>query len=397
MKVNWGYVVSAGILILILVVIVLSVVIYESQLKNGVKGSECIKDTDCAPGYVCFNGNCDNSCGNNSQCSGTNICYLSHCTPKQCTTNTDCEPNEACVKYGPSLDVIGNQVQYSYCTPSGFAPVWPNGATGCKSNSDCFNVTVGSSTQSVLLCGATGTCVQCQGDQDCNLGIGQHCDVPRGICTFSCAGNGDCSSGTQYCRPGPNAGFCCPTNNGIPTNLNCTGASSVCTGTAPFCVNGTCSCMAGNYFDVCNVDSDCSSGACLEGVCAQGAPPPGVTGCLYNYGTGKKLSCPSQDAPYCVNGVCSISKLGMYCGVNTNICIKEAVNGNPAANGPCQAVDCTSAGLTGITGYTFCKQYVDPSAYSCVNSLCIPGPGLYGAFCDISNSCSGGLVCAPPV
>jgi hypothetical protein len=178
---------------------------------------ECQVNGDCAdPGNpFCVLGRCE-ECATTADCGAASACNpASHnCDPK-CTTNGDCQNQDAT----PLCDVPSGTC-VGCVTPSDCAPGEPFCVGGlcaeCSTNQDCgvaspiCDPTRGRCVECIVTsqCGAGFACqdqhceAKCATNQDCTNGDNPVCDLASGQCV-ECLINGDCQQQDQpFCSPG---------------------------------------------------------------------------------------------------------------------------------------------------------------------------------------------------
>lgn len=259
----------------------------------------CNSNRDCEVGEVCKNQQCiPIICNNDQNCQGSQLCYLNKCIPKHCRSNLDCYSQEACVK-GKCTRILEN----------------------CTSKCDC---------PKGLKC-SKQKCVQCSDSNDCKPG--ETCF--QGVCTNDC-NRYPCDIGLT-CIDGKS----CAKNDGICGKL-CTARSDCQYSNCNNCVNSYCNITKGKFNEKCTDNLDCKKGlVCKLGVCTYPQ-----SNCVVNSDCKNLL-------PYCSNGICSASQVGMTC---------NSIQG--------------------------CGQ-----GLYCVNSKCRINPGSYGDKCVISSDCMNYMNC----
>jgi hypothetical protein len=169
------------------------VVTCSNVCTTGAVGSSCMNNNQCATGYCdnayygqCTNGSLNSYCGDDTGCQSAFFCdtyinYTYQCTPRPCTSNSQCV-----------ADGLGN-----YCGVNGAGvSMCTNGAIGVSCNSD-------TQCDSPNVCSPTNRCVAIEGDA-CTTGTGclsGFCNSLNGTCSAGtpgsvCGSNSDCNTYT---------------------------------------------------------------------------------------------------------------------------------------------------------------------------------------------------------
>ena len=306
-----------------------------------------------------------------------NLCGIKLGDPG-CTTTPECIAG-VCITTGPNLDKCEPCASDTNCAT-------PTPACNLTTN-DCVQCTQTSSTActgTTPLCGATDTCVACNGDngttatETCPV-AGPYC-AGTGAC-IKCTANSQCTTGTH---PGPicntTTGACgntCTTDAQCGAGNWCDEAVAKCTPTLPNAtpiptdgphtnptLNGTCTAAAATLV--------CASGVCdpTGNVCGIELGDPGCT-----------------TTPECINGVCITT------GPNTGKC--EPCAGDISCEAPTPACDptsntcvqCTTTNGTACTGMTPVCSATDVCVQCVIDANCPTGT------CNpVTNTCTGGTM-----
>jgi len=256
----------------------------------------CDRNSDCAFPTICDNGICNKppittvicpeplelvngeiclprrTCERKTDCSKLETCVDNSCKPP-CSENTDCKPGEIC-----SVSKI--------C-------ISPKPCSNCTVGEFCFNE----------ICHP----IECITEDDCPrekslcaLGI---CNRPFPKCSAFCKPciNGMCLSKCTHCLPGQKCengicvGYEIVCKSQCPPGMVCKGGtckacklSEACGVQNPQCNNCTAGqvCNRGECTTICNSNSDCPSGICINRICKKPSP------------------CPCSVGEYCANHVC---------------------------------------------------------------------------------------------
>ena len=317
----------------------------------GGEGAGCAdnQDTSCAGSNVCVNGTCQppqdsgRSCQENKDCSSS-VCIDMSCQEEAssigqaCDTgeDSDCESGYSCGTDG----ICGG-----------------NGAA-CSGNADSY-------CESPRVC-ALGVCVQLQPN-------GSLCSEPEDCCCQGRCIEGTCSPPSQVDGPCQEPDDCvgaisCAqsgTCGGVGAGCN----SSIVCSPSLFCHNGHCSWPLPDGA-VCDNDSDCSSGACIESKCL---PPSNKGGkcdsednndCSGDVGCGSDNVCGSVYAP---------------CNDNNALCTENLV----CAGGLCSEI---------VQNGGVCEQDSDCQSTNCEDGICAADTSI-GDLCENSNQCLGDIQC----
>ncbi|KAK0554904.1 hypothetical protein OC845_000545 [Tilletia horrida] len=253
-------------------------------------GGKCVNPGDCYTGQ-CKNGACSNStvgdpcvepyqCGNGQTCSGGKCAFFA---PGSQYPGDNCS-NDAQCKSGKCVS------GYPLPTCAGFA----NGATGCRTYSDCASGLCKSGTctpgadgdrcienaQCQNVCGTDGVCYTPKSPQSAGL----PCKVGN-----QCLSN-SCSPGGAFTRP----------------NINGTGTTREADN----------ACVASIIGGKCAVASDCRQGVCKSGTC-QGLPQGSTCS--------KSADCASNS---CVGNKCSLGSAYSPCTSGSQCCSGQCGQGD---------------------------------------------------------------------
>lgn len=346
-----------GALVVGLFVLVGIIILYEvfwKPVPGGVikctNSSQCPANNYCASNGLCMALTCTvpSQCGDlqGSQCIGVST-KVNYCLRPKCQTSNDCGPGNICGT---------NKICLPYSSTN-----------TCQFNSDCYG--------GELAC-INGVCAQCSVNTDCAQG--QICQ--NGTCLFPT--NTQCDTSTTFISVSNTSrnnnpllpfGFCCPSSTGL--NNTCSSTTPCASG--QFCVNGTCRCIKGQLFEPCVSSTDCQSNNCLNGICGykEGSQ------CLTNYNLGNNstpLPC-SKSSPYCINGICSQTSQGAFCGGNynngnTGICYGNGIYSTAYTTGTDLSAALPPPPNTGMGNY-------------CVNNICSSRAGGLNSVCSTSLDC----------
>lgn len=346
--------------LLSLIFIILYLTFWRPTLQNPI----CLSTPDCPSGSSCINGYCSEiQCQNNNDCHDLlkqpAICMNSYCYSYACINSNDCSSDSACIN-GQCL-TIGNS---------------------CSRNSDCGS----------MIC-HNGSCVQCTQNDDCESGS---------ICINNICKYGDISNitpGNQILYlsnanfngniSAPSGYYCgvdiCgqPDQPQTPHNCGCT-SDPECPTTCPYCINSVCRCIQGELYESCNQNNDCISGLCADTekgrICVQKGGE-----CAFNYNEkGGQGTCTNPHLPYCVDGICSATSNGAFCGASSDppdLCSNPSklINSKTlippttpdgmgffCVNGRCQSEPGT---LNNLCSANSC-QYINSQGFDCHNGRC---------------------------
>lgn len=299
----------------------------------------CRGNQDCPAEQICSNGRCQ-ECTSNGQCAVGSTCVNGRCSVTPCQRQTDCPEGEYCnIQPGQTISLC----QPNACQSNANCPIGQVCESGiclsigetCSTDRDCHRGT--------LNC-IDGRCQQCRRNADCPDGVCLR-EGPTGV-TGVTGTLGICVTGcSPHCPTGYkcNAGKCCPEVH--PCGNYCS-TSHQCSGPCSFCKDGICTCQGSEIGENCQVNEDCISGLCHNGICQQHGAE-----CFIGEHT-----CPKGN-PYCVNGKCRSSAEGLICG----------------SNGYCDST---------------C-----PDNLFCVNDRCSSSKGGVGDLCQVDTDCVTGTFC----
>jgi len=308
------------------VVFIIIGITYILYFRPQYTNKKCAIKSDCEINEICNQNECIlKNCTNDNDCNGNGLCINSFCIPYKCNISNDCPPLSTCID--------------NICIVTG---------NTCISNNDCYKLTCNNNK-----------CIQCQNTTDCINGQGcfnNICRYPNknesieNYITYISHAN---TNGNVIAPPA----YLCSTSD--CTELTHCNSSDECNSNCPYCVNNVCRCVKGSLFENCSSNNDCIFNVCLNHIC-------GNTGaeCLYNYGP-HDYSCPST-LPYCVNGKCSSSSFGAFCGP------------------PFYPFDiCYNPQSLGITGNSNTSNNL--IGFYCVNGLCNNIPGSLNDNCSFGS------------
>ncbi len=384
----------------------------------------CLQNTDCVSGF-CADGVCCNAA-----CTGA--CQA--CT----TTKKGSGADGACGNIAISTDPDSECFGAITCNGAGACGALPAGAV-CSANGECAssfcvdgvccnsacNTLCNACTAVKKGSGPDGTCgvvaanldpdnecagaLACNGASLCKLPNGEACalgtDCVSGACADGVCCNTTCTGVCNACtaaKKGSGAdGTCGIIAVGLDPDNECGGAAS-CSGAASCAlfVNGT----------PCNVNNECSSNSCVDGVCCNTAcntlcnactaakKNSGADGTCGVIPVGNDPDAECAGAAAC-SGVstCSLFANGTACSINGECANGNCVDGfccNTACSGTCQA--CSAAkkgsGANGACGNVATSTDPDlecPGATSC-NAVAVCALFVDGAVCSINGECASG-------
>ena len=374
---------------------------------NYVCGSSTACRTDCSADSHCANttlyctgnastaGSCVAKKANGDPCGGANQCTSGACIDGACCGSASCGTCQTC-----------NGTMPGTCTPLAAGTPAPGGQ--CAAN---------------LPCGNTGTC---NGASGCTqAGTNVTC-APNLFCTGMtyqpqsfCNGSGTCNPATVT-----NCGnYVCASSTACRTDCtaesHCANSTLYCTGNAS--TPGTCVAKNANGTP-CGGADECTSGACVDGVCCASGGCPTCQACNVNgQGTCAVLGgstpeaephgrcpdggqCGNDGSGLCVSGACRQVPVGSMCGAGFS-CLSPTVfqpaggcnsSGTCSTMGPqdCSPFVCATGGCLGPV----CGNDTHCAAGNYCNSAgsCVAKQGL-GASCAGNNECAGGNFCTDGV
>lgn len=261
-------------------------------------------------------------------------CSEDPCTPKTCTSDSECGSGEVCVNGTCQTGGGGSCGTDKTCSVGG-------GGASCSNNSQCGGGGGGGKCDTNNTCSADGTGADCSGDTDCTGGS-------------TCNSSGQCVAG--------GGGSSCTDSSSCPQPSQC-GANNTCT--------------PGGGGKACTADSECSSGGntcnsskqCVSG--GGGADCTSDTDCGGG-GAGKCSS--SASSPY----VCDPSNDGVSCTSNSGCAPICTPNQTCAPGG-----DGSGSGAS-------CDLTTDCSLRCNSQSQCVPGGdgNATGASCAVDTDCA---------
>lgn len=447
---------------------------------NDTKCVQCLDDNDCPAATGGAANRCDLTnhickCGNNDSCAndedsnychkltetdpgtcvcgstGTQACVEQFCdrtvnngTCVGCRNNGDCDtPGETCV----SGQCLCGGTSGTHCAET--QQCVGGSCRGCNSNDNnafCKSITIADYCQSngECTCGSAVTAEKCSPGEHCVSGVCKECGANTDctVTTNTCDSTGTCVCGTtsRVCSGDSDrctvAGACvCGTGTG----------AVVCPGTAPYCVNGTCSdCTVANQAKVCKGNSNRCDEALNPNQCVCGNTGGSCSGTndVCN-SEGKCVRCTQDNLNNCGPGEsCSMGSCGCdgqtcdsnyICSSNQCLCPNAGGSGIPGscinptpicnAQGACvactqnsdcsdpiRAPQCLSSGVCGCTADGPCpsNQVCDttkaggPACVECTSSHpgnCIAGSGSFKATDRCTNNeckCGENAPCITP-
>lgn len=374
-------------------------------------GSECdslCADVQCNLGETCYRGVCHESCQNEDQCPGAQICEQGRCTAADCSL-TPCNQGEVCFRgvchesCTQSLDCPGTEIcSEGRCIAEDDNPGPDpednscNANKPCRDGKDCLNAQCVDMLCENVQCPAGETCSRgvcyatCNDTDDCN--DGERCNNNR--CTPF-----DCSQVTCRADETCSQGLCFPTCNNssqCPAGTDC--KNGQCIGDK--CDGITCSadtnCYEGHCMDACQNDAQCNTGErchLANRVCVP-------TDCSGNY---------CDAGAVCDNGVCyqgcldhSDCGFGERCeqdkcvnpGCETTFCPQ----GEQCYRGECRTSGCHDDG--DCSGDDQCHKEStlcmpkDCSKTQCLqDEVCNPDTGACETKCEKNADCPQGSSC----
>jgi len=341
----------------------------------------CLADTQCGPGYVCYNQTycvpagtaCPTpQCTGSAQCATGYACISGMCTAtgnagdrcdvsRYCATCTLCIGDEA---EATCMACCGGNNQGGACNACA--------STSCAGGTTCLSL-VNSQNQPipdrVCVPGGSAACASCASNSDCQSGLTCY----AGRCHPPCnpGANNTCSQKACYAIPGTSQGVCACSNEIATVGQSCgqsgstlkvcsngalcVGSPSVCRipCTANSCGGGE-SCQVVSGKSVCVPDTGGGAcAACVSGTCAGGdltclggrcykrcdtqAPVCGST-CVPTSGTAGVCGCP--DAQQLEGGACGLVAGIPFSCANNGVCIEGR------CRLPCGATRGCDAGFT---------------------------------------------------
>ncbi len=356
--------------------------------NNGVE-DEAESDVDC--GGVCDK-KCEleQSCDNNEDCE-SGRCEKSECVEATCSKDKDCKaPAHSCnMKKGvcnTCTDGVQNGDETDKDCGGPCSPCKLN--KGCDADEDCL---------SGLCDPDESVCIQqdCEKDSDCPKDAVYTCDDGHciscfdgvkngdetdvdcgGSCSLGCAGGNKCKK-NKDCASGKCESKVCVDDSDVELPKTCSNKKQDGNETDVDCGGGECNkCEDGKD---CKKNSDCSSGKCEEGTCAEDGedPQPGET-CSNSKKDGDETD---TDC----GGSCSPCANGKSCSANGD-CTSGNCDGGVCAEssgpGPGPAGDCNDSAKNGDESDTDCGG-------SC--SACADGKACYAPTDCVSGKCEGGV------
>ncbi len=311
---------------------------------------QCTSDDQCEYGTYCKNGMCDFDCGQDSDCSPSEVCDVSRgrCVPagtdgdeadeeaqNVCTTDDDCP-------YG------------TFCDPNG------NCAVECSSDADC------AAPKTCDL--AHGRCVDdsgCTNDEECPAYY--YCDEATMTCVAGCHSDADCPSG-YTCSTAH--GRCYPPSDGDEfeyEDLDVEEGPIYCT-----------------TDEECPADQFCMGGTICGRECGEG-----IGDCSVGYICNERGKCvqdpdyeAEEEEPYCgpqpplhqtciEPGDCYLDNGDPHILQSTNKCACEAVNRDESAT---TFVNYIIQDGSCIEDPNYCADKVCDGSVDCVNGKCVYTP-----------------------
>jgi hypothetical protein len=424
----------------------------------------CSDESDCAPN-ACDDGVCGSICQDDEDCATTAWCDDGHCAAKKpegedCAAAVECTSgfcadgvccDKACLGGCEACDVLETGTCTTFaagapgspsCSPylcDGTSAACPQGCSGdgdCASNHFCDGV-------ACLAIKANGAA--CAGNTECTSGF-----CVDGICC-----NGACSNACDACNVPGNEGTCAPKLDGTPGEPPCN--PYLCNGSIVTCPNScavSAHCVAGYYCGgsqclplqpngtTCAANSACASGHCVDGVCCNSACAASCDTCNLPSSLGTCTTSPvaSTGNPSCAPYVCDGASTtcpstcvtnidcapGSFCDAGGNcvgtkpigsVCTNaaECQSGNcadgyccnSACNGSCNACNISGSLGTctpvpdGSPGAPGCDPYLCNGLLSSCPSSCVTGADCtVGNYCNAFNQCvakkGNGTACGGP-
>ncbi|MBK8252714.1 MAG: hypothetical protein IPK82_08605 [Polyangiaceae bacterium] len=382
--------------------------------KKG-NGSACAGASECATGQcvdgVCCNSSCVGTCiaCNVAGLAGTCTNVPNGTDPQnECPGTVNCNGSGACGSLlgNGSVCTVGNECQSGNCI-----------------DGVCCNSTCTQSCQACNIAGSLGTCTniasgqdpsnECSGTQVCN-GSGVCKKVNADACangseclSANCADglccNTACSGTCQACNITGSLGTCSNVPNGQDPSSECPGGTSC---------NGAAACTLFTNGTACTINGECSSGACVDGVCCNNTCNGTCQACNITGSVGTCTNVPSNQDPanecaggecngaaacevangaacstatqcqsgFCTDGVCCSSACGATCQA-CNIAGSVGTCGNIPANtdpgNECAGGECNGSGACEVANGGTCT----------LSSQCISGNCVDGVCCD--TACTG--------
>ncbi len=316
--------------------------------------TSCTADADCVAPYTCQGSSSTKSCAlkpNGQTCAGASQCISGFCTDGVCCGSSACGTCQAC-----NVNGLGS------CAPIPAGTAAPAGQ--CGANGTCGNTGT---------CNGGGACTQASTSVSCAAAT---CSGTTFTPTAFCTGGGACSTvSTSSCAPYLCGAASC--NASCNADTDCVpagGKNSYCTGTAGACLAVKATGVA------CFSNHECSSGACVDGVCCGSASCPTCQACNV-----------SGSAGTCANVPDAVAEPHSRCGAN-GTCGNTGTCTGGACTQAAPSVSCASASCSGstFTPTAFCSgsgTCSTPSTASCAPYVCS------GSSC--SSICADDTQCVP--
>jgi MYXO-CTERM domain-containing protein len=315
----------------------------------------CLKAKNGIADGVCGDVQNGSVCANDGQC-GSGFCREGVCCEGPCGgTCESCRANLTGASDGMCAPIPEGQDPQNECDPAGSGvcrlPGTCSGARACKTNQDVACGTSSCASDSVQVNAAT-----CDGEGACQTAGTSNCAPYRclqGACASSCTLDGECL------------------------------APAVCLGSK--CLNPVAE------GETCDLDEECGSGHCAEGVCCDLACAGACESCLGNQ-TGKT---DGQCAPITTGGS---PRSASGCKPSGGVC---GADGKCDGAGSCrvaapEGTSCGSACEDGSQQLRECDGFgtcATQSVMSCLPYGCVPGGNTCASKCSSNDDCAAGAVC----
>jgi Cys-rich repeat protein len=376
---------------------------------NPTLGGTC---TAAGATLVCVSGVCDpngNVCGiklGDGTCTTTPECITGVCVTMGANSGKCelCGSDANCAAPTPACDTTTNTCVQCTTTNttacSGNTPICGatdtcvacNGDNGSTATSAC-------PTTGNPYCAATGACTVCTSDAMCTTGThpGPYCDTATGACTTACQTDAECGAG-DWCNSFGGPGMCEPK---LPNGQGVTGQACTPTLGMRACIAGVCDttdnlCGYANGDGPCGGDAGSGATVCRSGACSTNGTCEPAGGCN-------------------VDADCSA---GHWCNEGAHMCEAQLPNGtavpsdpthtNPALNGTCTPAAGTLVCQSGV-----CDTADNKCGFANGDGQCTGGDAGDGATvcrsgvcattgthsgvceaCSVNSDCPSGQVCS---
>ncbi len=297
----------------------------------------CTADSDCVAPFTCQGSSSTKSCAlkpNSQVCSSASQCISGFCTDGVCCGSGPCGTCKAC-----NVNGLGSCAAIAADTPA------PSGQ--CGANGTCGNTGT---------CNGGGACTQASTSVSCAAATCSGTTfTPMAFCTGggACATVSNSSCAPYRCATAICSGSCSVDTDCVPAG----GKNSYCTGTGGACLSVKATGVA------CLSNHECSSGACVDGVCCGSASCPTCQACNVSGSVGS-----------CANVPDTATEPHSRCGVN-GTCGNTGTCTGGACTQAAPSVSCAPASCSGstFTPTAFCSGIgtcTTPSTASCAPYVC---------------------------